>query len=250
MKRTRSRNKSSDKGKIHFYKGRDPTEHEMVLKTDNNQAFVIDEVQQAGTVHMRVVLTWIPQGHRPAMRKGLDKIDPAIKKDKEPKYSNTLPVERLDFYENLLKQEFDVYDSYNLDVPPDVLPEMYRRGYDVDYWRARYIYQVEETIRNAMGNYPGGIDLIFDKPPLDLVDDIRLMVNNLIQEGYNIQWVTITPSRHMAELQVHDFIAGLVYDIRTGWVERDPHIRDMSPQNQRRYGAVVTGMKSRIKNWK
>ena len=249
MKRTRSRNKSSDKGKIHFYKGRSPTAHELVIKDDRDQALFIDEVQQASTVHMRIVVTWIPSGGRQQFRKSMDMLDAKVKKRKEAKYANTQPEERMDLYEHVLKQDFEVYDSFNLDIPPNVCDVMFNlQGHELDYWSSRYVYQLEHVVRDALSRHGGRIDIIMDNPPLEIIDDVRILCNRLISEGNDIQWVTISPSRHIVELQAHDFIAGLDYDIRTGWVQQDPRINGMSKGKYTRYQNIVERMKSRFKN--
>ena len=217
MARVRSRNRTSDKGKIHFYKGRIPTQHEVDLKDERDQAVLVDEVQQASTVHMRVVITWIPAGGRQGFRKHMEQIDPKLKKNREAKYANTQPEERINLYESVMEQEFEVYDSFGVDIPPDVTSVMYRRqGHELGYWKSRYMYQLESTLREAFSNHAGRIDIIIDNPPLNIVDDIRILCERLIRDGFDIQWTTIAPSRHIIELQTHDFIAGLDYDVQTG----------------------------------
>lgn len=249
MARVRSRNRTSDKGKIHFYKGRDPTPHELTLKDDRNQALFVDEVQQAGTVRMKIVVTWVPAGQRQQFRKHMDRIDPKLKKTREAKYANTHPADRIDFYESAMDQDFELYDSYNLEIPPDVVTQVYNlQGRVSGYWESRYIYQLYEVVRQALNNHSGRIDIVIDNPPLDIVENIKLMCNKLIEEGFDIQWVTIAPSRHIIELQTQDIIAGLDYDYRTGWIHQDPHIKEMSKQNKKRYSNILERLKSKLRN--
>lgn len=248
-KRNRSYNKPSDKGKIHFYKGRTPTVRELAGKDDFNQSLFVDEVQQASTVHMRIVVTWVPAGKRQNFRKPMDRIDSRIKKNREAKYANTQPDERIDFYESILEQDFEIYDSFNLDIPPDVVDVIFRlQGHQLDYWSSRYIYQLENVLRNALSYHKGRIDIILDNPPLDIVQDIQILCKRLMSDGYDIQWVTISPSRHIVELQSHDLLAGLDYDIRTGWVQQDPRIEGMSKKDKKRYQTIIERIKARFHN--
>ena len=249
MARVRSRNRTSDKGKIHFYKGRIPTQHEIDIKDDQEQALFVDEVQQASSEKMRIVITWIPKGQRSRFRKSMNVFDPKLKSRGEVKYANTSPEERIDFYEDVLKQDFNVYDSVSMDIPYNVVEIVGKRqGHFSGYWESRYLYQLEAVIRQAVADHTGYIDLVMDKPPLDIIEEIRLMCNRIIGEGYQIRWVTISPSRHVTELQSHDMIAGLDYDISTGWVQRDKSVLNMTTDRRKRYDAIIERLKSKLRS--
>lgn len=248
MAKIRSRNKTSDKGKLHFYKGREPTHRELTQKNDYAQALVIDEVQRASTTKMRIVITWIPAGSRPRFRKSMDRLDPKLKQRGEVKFANTTPDERLDLYEDVLTQDVEFYDSFPVEIPNDVATRVskeHRR--DIGYWQSRYLYQLESLLRQAISDHTGCLDVIIDKPPFDVTDEIRHLCQILIDEGCQIQWVTISPSRHVPELQVHDFVAGMDYDLNTGQFYEDTRIADLTEEKQARYRQVVDGFKTKIR---
>lgn len=241
--------KPSDKGKRQFFRAHEPTPYELASKDDRNQVLLIDEVQQASTTRMRIVITWIPAGCRKDFRKQMDSFDVRLKNRGEVKYANTTPDERLEFYESVIKQEFEVYDSVDILIPDDVIRIVgQRQGYTSSYWESRYIYQLEEVLQQALSDHTGRIDIIMDNPPLDIVEEIRAVCERSIRNSHDIRWLTVAPSRHIAELQTHDLIAGLNYDVRTGQIGNDSRILRMTPEHRNRYESVIEGLKTKFRS--
>lgn len=248
MAKIRSRNKTSDKGKIHFYQGRYPTKKEVQSKRDDNQALLIDEVKPSNTPRMKIVITWIPPRQRSQIRKQMDHFDTKKKSRGEVKYSNTDPETRIRFYESVMEQDFEVYDSFSVEFPPDVISYIgQQQGHPVSYWQSRYLYQLESVIRQAVSEHKGRIDIVMDYPPFEIIEEIRQMCLRLIGDGVQIEWFTISPSRHVPELQVQDILGGLDYDIRTGYINNDPGIKTMTVDKQRKYGTIIDKMRGKMR---
>ncbi|TQS80257.1 MAG: hypothetical protein A3205_05780 [Methanomassiliicoccales archaeon Mx-03] len=243
--------KPSDKGKRQFYRAHEPTQRELASKDDRNQVLLIDEVQQASTTKMRIVITWVPAGHRKDFRKQMDSFDARLKNRGEVKYANTTPDERLGFYESVIEQEFEVYDSIDVMIPDDVVRAVgQRQGYTSSYWESRYIFQLEAVLQQALSDHAGRVDIIIDNPPLDIVEEIRAICERFIRNGCDIRWLTVAPSRHIVELQTHDLIAGLDYDVRTGQTVNDPRILRMVPEHRGRYESVIEKLKTKFRSRK
>lgn len=234
-----------------FYRARKPTPRELATKDDSNQVLLVDEVKQASTTKMRIVVTWVPAGHRKDFRKHMDVFDSRLKKRGEVKYSNTTPAERLAFYESVMEQDFEVYDTVELEIPYDVVEAVgFRQGHPIPYWESRYIYQVEAALHEAMSNHAGRIDVIVDNPPFDVIEEIRQVCERAIGNGYDIRWLTIAPSRHIVELQTHDFITGLDYDVRTGQISNNSYILRMNSSQRKRYEVIVEILRSKLRGGK
>ncbi|MFA6952881.1 MAG: hypothetical protein WCQ23_07475 [Candidatus Methanomethylophilaceae archaeon] len=247
--KTRSKNKTSDRGKIHFFHGSKADDRQVANKTDYQQTLFADEVKASSTMKMRIVITWVPDGARKNFRKTTLKFPPEIKRTKEAKYSNVHMVDKLGIYENLKGQTCEIYDTIHTRIPDDVVAVIGASlGHAVEYWQSRYLYQLESAIREAMDNHRGQMDIVMDYPPFDIIDDVLIMCNNLVKDGYEIQWYTIAPSRHIPELQVHDFIVGLDYDIVTGGITNNPDVNSMHENDQKRLTNVIEWLKSRRKS--
>lgn len=248
MKNARSKNKA-DLSRIQFYRGNEPEQWRILQKREDNQIYLVDESGNASSTRMRIVVTWWPKNSRNRLRRTTDKFPKGKKGKCEVKHANTMMSERLPIYGDLMDQEFEIYDSFGIQVPGDVVFMMTGIvGHALNYWEARYLYQFLEVMRAAMSNHTGRADIVMDQPPLAIVEDLRRICLHLIGEGFEIEWMTISPSRHIPELQVHDFITGEDYDIASGQVQDDNRINDLSDAQVERYRRVVDFLKLRKRN--
>lgn len=248
MKHARSKSKA-DLSRIQFYRGNDPEQWRILQKREDNQVYLVDESGNASSARMRVVITWWPRGSRGRLRRTTDLFPKGKKGKSEVKHANTTMSERLPIYGDLMNQEFEIYDSFGIQVPGDVVSTMTGIvGHPLDYWEARYLYQFLEVMRTAMRDHVGRADILMDQPPLAIVDDLRRICLLLIEEGFDIEWMTISPSRHIPELQVHDFITGVDYDLTSGQVQCGVGINDLSDSQAERYSRVVDYFKLRKRN--
>ena len=172
-----------------------------------------------------IVATYVPKNGRSRFRKTADQF-PSNKAGRiEVKYSNTTSGEREQIFYDLDKQSFEIMDSFSYQIPPDVISrEMNRFGHNMSYPESRYLYFLEMIIREAMDAHPGAIDIMMDSPPLNITDEIMRLCSLLIEEGYKIDWYSVSPSRTVTELQVHDFITGLDSDIVFDNIESNDNI--------------------------
>lgn len=247
MGRVRSNNKKSDRSKIHLFRGKIPSDRVVDQKTDHEQSLIIDEVKSSATQKMRIVITWLPKDSRSRFRKTASRF-PKNKKG-EVKYSNTGIAEQVDIYEDLITQDFEIYDSFSIHIPNTVIADVWNMTeHKLGYWESVYLYELEMTIRSALADHKGKIDMILDYPPFDITDELMSMCTRLIGEGFGIQWFTITPSSQLSELQVHDFIAGVDYDLVAGEQHLGGRSREPTASELKRYEIATESLRKKKKN--
>lgn len=64
-------------------------------------------------------------------------------------------------------------------------------------------------------------DIIIDSPPVDAIEGLIKLYNELCEDGFKIEWFEVRPSSEDHILQVHDFITGAVGDRVEGIIEKD-----------------------------
>lgn len=203
-----------------LYRGQTPTQSQSAMRSDSNQALLIDESGNASSERLLIVATYVPRNGRPRFRKTAEQFPSRKTGRMEVKYSNTTAEERESIFYDLDEQDFEIRDSSNYILPPNVTSfGLHRFGHNLSYPESRYLYYLETIIKNAMDAHPGAIDIIMDSPPLNITDEIMRLCLLLIEEGYKIDWYTISPSRTITELQVHDFITGIDSDIVSDNIE-------------------------------
>ena len=198
---------------IYLFRGSIPRESTISRKRPVCPVILIDEVGQASTEKVRIIATWMDVKSRFSIKDVFNSF-PDKKKNVEVKYNNTTLDERIRIYDHLLALDFDVYDSFDTNVPPSI-QTIVRSQYhcSINYNELRYLYQLWDVICRATSDHPGRVDIVIDNPPFEIHAHLLSLHDMLRKNGVNIQWFIVVPSRHEVELQIHDFIAGLDYDI-------------------------------------